>query len=274
MRIFGTEGSVPALPEPWATLRTTVVTSDYTLTPRVYFTLRAAFEHYRVSTTPALEALAPEYGSDEFLQSVDVRGELPTLPERVVEDYRELVEEAPDFATWLRPIPETNQSSFLIARWLCHLGAFRHPAVGLFIEHPTRADHLLVQVRGVEKAEAPGAFGLPAAGHIGGLTPARESLLQELDEELGLREEDVDELELMDTYNYRDRAAESIYYNIEFRYVFHCRLKPGKVEAVRFKDGEVAAVAVFTREALRALVNHLPDRVASGLSAALPLYRE
>ncbi len=274
MRIFGTEGSVPALPEPWTTLRTTVVTSDYILTPRVYFTLRAAFEHYQVSATPALASLAPEYGSDEFLQCVDVRGERPTLPERVVEDYREFVEETPDFATWLRPISGTNPSAFLLARWLCHLGGFRHPAVGLFIEHPTRADHLLVQVRGVEKAEAPGAFGLPAAGHIGGLTLARESLLRELHEELGLEEEDLDDLELLDTYNYRDRAAEAIYYNVEFRSVFRCRLKPGRMEAIRFKDGEVAAVAIFTREALRALVNHFPDHIASGLGAALPLYRE
>ena len=218
--------------------------------------------------------LAPEYGKPEFLLCVDGNG-VPVYPTKeVFEDFQETAIRYPSFELWFREatIQEDGRPVLLIARWLCHLAGFRHVAVHLFIDHPTLDDHTLVQVRGLGKFESPGRFDLPVAGHAVGLESAKDTLFKELKEELNLGRDDVYELEMVGSYNYREPLRNPGFRNIEFRVVFRSRLQADSLLNLRFVDREVAAISVFTLSELQTLINNFPERVASGLIESFPIY--
>jgi isopentenyldiphosphate isomerase len=233
-----------------------------------------------------LQARASGYGKAELLLPVDPTGWPAAVPSDELEAVVATLTAEPGSALWLqvpasgarlentwpqagedRPAPR-----LLVARWLCHLIGIRHRTVELFIDHPTDAGQTLVQVRSLGKAEYPGCFDLPVAGHVVGQAGLEESLWRELAEELGLERADLANTRFLGSYESLDRRHAGQVLDLEYRSVYRAALVPGRLEAVRFADGEVAAIAGFTVPELLAILDKQPQRVASGLAASMKLY--
>lgn len=233
-----------------------------------------------------LRRLAPQYGKPEYLLPVDGSGAPLAATEGVLRDFRLIVAAHPEFALWMQEasppgsgktggvsLRVTGTIPLLVARWLCALSGLRHRTVELFIDHPQASGYTLIQVRSLAKLDYPGCFDLPCAGHVVGLASVEEGLVQELGEELGLREADLAGLRRLGTYEHAEsRGAQRAMLDVEHRTVFRARLQPGALERIRFADGEVAAIAVFADDDLQDLMREAPERIASGLSASLALY--
>ena len=183
----------------------------------------------------------------------------------------------PAFSNWfqleeIREGPLSGQPVLLVARWLCHLSGLRHITVELFLDPPGWPGVTLVQVRGVNKIESPADFDMPCAGHVDGLDGIYASLAKELEEELGLRIDDLEDLREVKRFDApSDSGPEPR--NHEFRVLYQARLKAASTRHIRLREGEVAGLAVITLPELRLLVERFPERVASGLLEALPLYQ-
>jgi isopentenyldiphosphate isomerase len=222
-----------------------------------------------------LHRLAPQYGKPEFLLPVDASGAPLGPNEALLQDFRLLAAGYPEFALWLRGADaqaDGQAGALLAARWLCVLSGLRHRTVELFIDHPQARGYTLVQVRSPAKLEYPGCFDLPCAGHVVGLASVEEGLLEELSEELGLREADLVGLRRLGAYEHAESRKDGATLDVEYRTLFRARLQPGALERIRFADGEVAAIAVFAFDDLQAVVRGAPERIASGLSASLAWY--
>ena len=262
-----------SLPEPWHDLQRQVAGADHVVSRDVYYKIRQLFLS-SLDDLPDLQQISPEYGKLEFLLCVHGTRELvPFLPE-VLEDFEQTASLHPEFARWFKADKPkgSDLAVLLVARCLCHLIGIRHRTVHLFIDHPQVDDYTLVQVRGLGKVESPGCFDLPAAGHIAGLALTTDTLLKELEEELGLDRNDIVNLEQIGCYEYEGVEDGSGVHNVEFRTVFRSRLKDGRLDGIRFVDGEVAAVCLFTMRELEVLLDTFPEMVASGLRASFPIY--
>jgi isopentenyldiphosphate isomerase len=193
--------------------------------------------------------------------------------ETLLRNFQETVAKHPDFDTWFRqvPMPNSDTSALLIARWLCHLGGFRHKTVHLFIDHPTLDNHTLIQVRGLNKAESPGCFDLPMAGHVVRLESVKDTLIKELGEELGLELEELEEITLLGSRGLISNPHPG-FHNVEHHVVFRGRLSATGWQNVNANDHEVAAVAIFPLTDLQQMIVRFPNRVASGLKSSLALY--
>jgi isopentenyldiphosphate isomerase len=219
----------------------------------------------------ALRQMAPEYARHEYLLNVNERAK-PALPTtEMVADWRQVSAKVPGLC-WFQESQIDGRPILLAARWLCHLAGLRHRTVQLFLDHPAAKDYTLIQVRGWDKAEAPGCFDLPCAGHVSGLETVDGALFKELEEELGLDRNDVSVPELLGTCEYRDAEGTPTLYNVEYRAVYRSRLRPGALSKIRFVDGEVGAVALFAVPEVQAMLDAVPERVASGLAGSWPLY--
>jgi isopentenyldiphosphate isomerase len=261
------------LPAPWTGLRKEVTAENHVLSKAIFERIRIVFaENYAgKKTTPG--DLTREFWREEFLLVVDERGEASEISDSDLQNYRNTVANAPDFARWFNEacLPEGGHT-LLAARWLCHLIGLRHRTVEIFLDPPHLDGHTLVQVRGLEKFEAPGAFDIPCAGHVSGIDTVEESLCKELVEELNLSFADLRAIKLIKQYNsYTDgRVGESV--NHEYRFLYRAFLKSTAVKRIRFTDGEVAGLAIFSVADLQALIDRFPERIASGLSNAMTYY--
>ena len=263
----------PRLLESWRDLQRQTAGAAHVVSRDVYYEIRQRFLSSLDDLT-GLQQLGPEYGKMEFLLCVDDTGEPVPFSPKVLEDFDQTASRHPEFARWFQAVAseERDLAVLLVARWLCHLIGVRHRAVHLFIDHPQRDDYTLVQVRGLGKAESPGRFDLPAAGHIAGLEQTEGTLHKELEEELGLDRNDLVDLVQIGCYEYQGVKGGPGIHNVEFRTVFRSRLKASCLERIGFVDGEVAAICLFTREELKALLGTFPEMVASGLRASFPIY--
>lgn len=263
----------PNLPEPWRRLQRKVTGEDHVVSCDVYHEIRQRFLS-SLDDLPGLQQVAPEYGKQEFLLCIDSRGKAVAFARDVVQDFEGTLARHPDFARWFEVaiLPEIGGTGLLVARWLCHLLGIRHRVVHLFIDHPILDDYTFVQVRGLSKVEAPGAFDLPAAGHVVGLETIRDALFKELREELGLESVDICDLQRIGNYEYQGPNNGVGVYNVEVRTVFRSRLKSGRLLRIRFLDGEVAAISMFALPELRALIDAYPERIASGLCESFSVY--
>lgn len=255
-------------------LRMSVESADNLINNRAYQKVKHLFSACMTDSRVLanLKATAPEHGKHEYLLCVDSQG-VPVYPtQEMVTDFRETATRYPDFGLWFQEATANEGDEkpvLLVARWLCHLAGFRHQAVHLFIDHPTLKDQTLVQVRSFTKAESPGCFDLPAAGHVAGFESVEETILKELSEELNLSSNDLDTFEMVGSYNYSRPMENPKWCNVEFRVVFRSRIKASSLPKMEFADGEVAAVSTFSLFELRSLCNQFPERVASGLLASL-----
>lgn len=266
---------------PWQALREDTARARYTLTPAVFERARRLFLdlYAHGKTSPA--ALTVEYLREEFLLVVDEQGRPTGTDAAIIDSFRAAAAARPEFRRWfaearLEAGEQAGQPVLLAARWLCHLTGLRHGTVEIFIDPPQLPGYTLVQVRGMEKYEAPGAFDIPCAGHITGLDAPDAALVKELGEELNLTLGDLDDFRGIGRYNsIRGGGAADepfIKMNNEHRVLYQARIKPEAVARIRFTDGEVAGLAVFLVSELRALVEQFPERVASGLGDAMAYY--
>lgn len=217
----------------------------------------------------AIRDSSQEYGRDEFLLNVD-RGGAPVVAHRdILDDYRRTIATQPDFARWFQEaaLPD-GRPTLLISRWLCHAVGFRHRSVELFLDHPVLPDHTLLQVRGFDKAEAPGLLDLPAAGHVSGTDAVELTLERELHEELGLQIEGVDNLQKLGEYPYADA------HNAEYRTVYRGQLRREDLLRLSGDDDEVAAIVSISVEMVKQTLATQPERFASGLRASFKLYKQ
>lgn len=223
----------------------------------------------------AVQDLAPEHTRAEFLLPVKEDGTPPALDSRQGQRLQSLLAGNPSAKLWLQEgeYGEGQESVLSAARWLCHLAGLRHRVVHLFLDHPTNSDYTLVQVRGLAKAEAPGAFDLPAAGHVIGAESLLDTLYKELHEELGLEQADIAPLREIARYTYpgtpRDDAP---FLNVEHRTVYRTRLTEAGLQKIKFADEEAAGIAILPVAQLGALVKSDESRVASGLLHSLEYY--
>jgi 8-oxo-dGTP pyrophosphatase MutT (NUDIX family) len=97
-------------------------------------------------------------------------------------------------------------------------------------------------------------------------------MAKELEEELGLLLTDLEELREVKRFDAPSDSGPDPR-NHEFRVLYQARLKAASAGRIRLRAGEVAGLAVITLPELHLLVERFPERVASGLVGALPLYQ-
>jgi 8-oxo-dGTP pyrophosphatase MutT (NUDIX family) len=257
-------------------IRSAVHGADHLLDDTTYPPVRDLFDACRTNPrqVAALQQRAPEYGREEYLLLVNHTGVVVHPPQTVVDQYRAHAARYPGFGRWFQetPLGSKGRPVLLVARWLCHLAGFRHRAVQLFLDHPAAAPYTLLQVRSMTKVQFPGCFDMPAAGHIAGIAPPGDTLFKELEEELGLTLADVAHIRPIGSYDCIEPPRRSELYDAEYRAVFCGRLQPGALARIRFVDGEVAAMAVFSTAEIQMLLHSHPERIASGLARSWPLY--
>lgn len=163
----------------------------------------------------------------------------------------------------------------LVARWFSHLVGFRHRCVHIFLDHETLKDYTFVQLRSFGKADSPGCFDIPVGGHAKGIATLEETAREELKDELNLDiEYDIDGFHSIGDYGYYEPPKHPDFHNIEHRTVFCGRLKNEAMPKIRFLDGEVAAMCVFSISELKTLLKKFPERAALGLIGSFPKYIE
>lgn len=222
----------------------------------------------------ACRRIAPEYGRAEYLLCVDHSGKGTSIPAPMLNQILMLCKRWPAWEASFRIVgpQDGSEPALLIARWLCHLAGFRHRTVHLFLDHPILSDHTLIQVRGINKEEAPGRFGLPVAGHIVGLDTTQETLAKELGEELGLSIKMLADLRHLGCYESKHPSDLDELCNVECHEVYRARLSSEGWLCAHARDAEVAAIAAFQVADLYAMVDRFPERVASGLKGSLSMY--
>lgn len=262
----------------WLAIREVVAAAQWTLDETVLAKIEDQFLKFNEENMN-LTGLTREFGQAEFLLPLASHGAAAVLPTQDFERAKRLLAAQPAFQQWFRAARLADGSPVLLAgRWLCHLAGIRHATVEIFIDPLEMPGHTLVQVRGMDKFEAPGAFDMPCAGHVSGTDTVEMSLGKELSEELNLTLEDLNGLQKLCCYESRTGDGKGVtnylgIVNIEYRTLYCATIKPDAYHSIRFSDGEVAGLAVFTVEALQALIRKYPERVASGLLGAMPFYR-
>lgn len=267
--------AVPQLPKPLQALITAVQDADHQLTEATFDKVLRLFDRCRSDgkCLATVQKLAPEYGEPEFLLCVGADGQPGPPDGRLIDRYREAISRHPDIGSWvqLADPPDADAPTLLVARWMCHLAGFRHKTVHLFIDHPTLASHTLVQVRGLDKAESPGCFDLPVAGHVVGLESVVDTLAKELGEELGLEPSALGEIVELGSSESAS-SPQPAFRNVEYHVVFRGRISAAAWQNVSADAHEVAAIGAFPLPELQRMIERFPDRIASGLKSSLPLY--
>jgi isopentenyldiphosphate isomerase len=281
--------STPPIPSAWQALRDAVRVSGRSLSIELFTQILELFQDLVVSRHETPGSLTREYGREEFLLVVGLDGQASGVGPVLVERFQRAQNAHSQLGDWFAVGALRSESSgelagadeqpgepvLLVGRWLCHLVGLRHRTVEIFLDLPgVETGHTLVQVRGMDKVEAPGAFDIPCAGHASACETAAEALRHELNEELNLTPEDLDGLHLVARYVSPARAeAQTVLLNEEYRYLYRARIQPGAVPSIAFKDGEVAGLALFNFAELTRLAQRFPERIASGLGDALGYYR-
>ncbi len=265
------------LSKPWDEIRAKVREDRQVLSPEVFEMIVKLYQAQYASADASLGQLTAEWESREFLRVVGPDGKAAQFTELMLRGYKGLAQQSTGLRHWFQPAAlQSNTEAgviLLAARWLCHLVGFRHLTVEIFIDPPFPPGFTLVQVRGMDKFEAPGCFDIPCAGHISAMQGVQESLEKELGEELNLSHADLEGIALLSEHESIPRSLDSSALNFEYRYLFRARLKASSASRIRFTDGEVAGLCVFSVSELRSLVARFPQRVASGLSDAVAFYR-
>jgi 8-oxo-dGTP pyrophosphatase MutT (NUDIX family) len=259
-------------PDDWEAVRELVRANDNCLSQTGYAQVQRLF--LAAGSMPA--ALTREWERNEFMLVVAEDGHPAIATAFMLDQYQRTLREHAGFARWFKPsrIPSVSfvgQPVLLANRWLCHLAGLRHQTVEIFIDPPDLPAFTLVQVRGMEKFEAPGSFDIPCAGHVSELDGAVDALAKELGEELNLSLEDLRNFRLVARYDSVAGLREGPRNN-EYRYLYQAQLRPESISKIAFSDGEVAALCVFALPELQALVERFPERIASGLGDAMKYY--
>ena len=209
----------------------------------------------------------------EFFLNVNDKGSVVYPPEPLIEEFIRIQKENRIFGTWFRKDEYNNRPILLIARWLSHFTGFRHRCAHIFLDHPTLEDYTFVQLRSFGKADSPGCFDIPVGGHAKGIATLEETAREEIKDELNIDlQYDIEGFCSIGNYGYCEPPKRPDFHNIEHRTVFCGNLKSEAVPKIRFCDGEVAAISVFSISELKILLEEFPRRAASGLIGSFPTY--
>jgi len=218
-----------------------------------------------------LDRVRNQFGFGEELRQDDIHQVLAQFPE------------LPPMAESLlivNPDGSPTDAHLLADRRLCHLFGWRHrcPQIFLLTQDATK---LIIQIRSEDKDEAPGKLDLTVGGHVkgghGDPEEFRTAAVEEMSEELGLRESDIEGGALISigqsvaTYNIEthDNPLFDIH-NAEVRRIYHGVLAHGAFDRVHFADGEIAALQLVGLAEAWSLLER--DDIASGLRFCLPIY--
>jgi 8-oxo-dGTP pyrophosphatase MutT (NUDIX family) len=262
------------LPQAWLDLRRLAARSDRVLNEEVYRAAWGVFLSLYAAGEATPGAWTREYtrAEIEYLLVVGGLGQPAGLGQGLHAAYDRAVNAYSEFGNWFKPAVLDGEPVLLAARWLCHLAGLRHATVEIFIDPPGLDGFTLAQLRGLDKVDMPGALDLPCAGHVDGLDTIEESLRKELGEELNLSPEDLEDLRVVARYTGLARDPARLFLNEEYCVLYRARLKTTSAARIRFSDGEVAGLGVFSVAELRELVRRFPERAARGLADSLPYY--
>lgn len=258
------------LPEAWQVIRHEVESANWVLNATIYAQLYDLFLKLRGEDRLDLRTLTREWERDEFLLNVNEQGQPVLADPHTLADFQSIANLYPDLRHWFYEDPVAGV--LLPGRWLCHLLGLRHRTVEIFIDPPNWDGYTLVQVRSLDKFESPGSFDIPCAGHITGVDGVQQALVKELGEELNLGLDDFARIEMLGESCAPPVRGDHLLQNHEYRYLFRAVLKPQSAEKIRFADGEVAGLCVFSVTELRNFVKQFPERVAGGLLHAIDHY--
>jgi len=209
----------------------------------------------------------------EFFLNVDDTGSVVYLSEALITEFITIQQENQRFNLWFRKDEYNNRPVLLIARWLSHLTGFRHRCCHIFLDHCTQKDYTFVQLRSFGKIDSPGYLDIPVGGHAKGIATLKETAKEELKDELNLDLiRNIEEFQSIGDYSYCEPHRRPDFHNIEHRTVFCGCLKTDALAKIKFLDGEVAAICVFTISELKTLLKKFTERVASGLIGSFPVY--
>jgi len=246
----------------WRSLVEATAATDYTLTAPLLAEL--------TRTLATMPADLP--GKAEFILPLDAAGQPAASPPEAVAALCHALRDTPRLHQWLSIVDHGGHTSILVVRPLCHRIGLRHGTIQIILDHPTRPDYTLIQVRGYDKADAPGAFDMPCAGHVVGCDTDEVTLKKELAEELGLTCEDLEGIRDVGRYQHHEATSRDDFINVELRTVYRAQLRSCSLDRIHFADSEVAALAIYSLKALNKLIARFPDRIASGLRGSLPWY--
>lgn len=257
-------------------VRAALRSSNYILTERVFEMTHQLFVFCveKQKNHGFLRQRAPQYGSKEFLLNVDSQGLAVLAPATVVADFRKVLGKSPKFALWFQEATcPDHKHVLLVARWLCHLVGFRHRCTDIFLDHPTLKDYTFVQLRSFGKADSPGHFDVPVGGHARGLDTPEETAQAELKGELHLDiQQDIMRFRKIGSYDYCQSLDRPDFHNVEHRTVFCGIIKEAALPKIKFTDGEVAALCLFSIKELATMVKRASHMAASGLLGSFPIY--
>ena len=210
----------------------------------------------------------PDAGVRESLLHVRSDGEPVPWPEGL-----DPIHPAGAAEPWIHPVAVDGGEQTLVARWLAHWAGIRHRAVHLFLDHPSLDGYTFLQLRSFAKCGYPGCFDIPVGGHPKAAATAEDTLEQETREELNLEVgRDVVDLSCIARYDYVEPEPSPAFHDVEFRTAYRGRLSEDAWARIRFDDGEVAALCLFSRGEVERLIETRPHEVASGLHGSFPHY--
>lgn len=154
-------------------------------------------------------------------------------------------------------------TSIIAQRWLCHLFALRHRCSHVLLqwESPMLGNVLILQVQSWDKSDSPGHIDISAAGHVRGDETHESTAYKEMEEELGITEEDLRGRELVPVHEYLYSGAreEDDFYNEEWRKIFAGEITTEKLAKIKFTDKEVVGLYFCPAREARNLLKQWED---------------
>ena len=216
------------------------------------------------------ELLSREYQKDEFLAVVDIMGNVIEAPSTILHDFRHSSSQHPELKEWFHEHAlEGEKNTLLVARWLCHAVGIRHGTSHLILTMEDDEDQIVVQLRSMKKAEAPGCFDLPVAGHVDGLQSYDETIRKEAEEELGLNFKKLSHIEYLRGYEQTSQSKDGRIWNAEYHRVYRAQLSRGQLAEIKPDPEEVAGIMVLSQIELKGMMKTNPERFASGIMGTL-----
>jgi len=163
-------------------------------------------------------------------------------------------------------------------RWLCHLLDLRHMCVHVLLTWYNKSliSFFVLQVRSWNKADFPGCVDISVGGHVVGPinTDPIDSAYREMEEEMGISRQYLANGRLIHVgaYQSSERNSEINFYNTEWREIYTGEIKQDGLNAINFKDKEVAGLYLCPEYNAKHLVNQMILPIASGLQFSLPQY--
>ena len=208
---------------------------------------------------PATDLRTPEYGKAEYLLNCTETGSPVAGSASLLSDISATPLSDPP---WIKVVGD----QILVLRWLAHFLGFRHRAVHLFLDHPEDPDYTFIQIRSLSKYNQPGLYDMPVAGHVDGVDSPRDTLRAELQEELGLDDQEgLIDVEQLATYNIAIPDFQPNYDEVEHTTLYRAKISPEALSKIRLQEGELGGLVLFRKDELTRWFVTSPDRFGGGL---------